>query len=240
MRYAFLSDIHGNATALEAVITDLNKKDVDHIVVLGDLSFRGPEPKRCLNLIRSLDASVVKGNADEWLVRGFNEGEVPKEALDGLNKERDWTLKRLNDEDLTYLSELPSEMIVDRGQDQLIHAFHATPTSLFENVYPDETTKIEHQLMQKDEADVYAYGHIHLPFVRSFHGKNVINPGSVGLPFDGHPLASYIIADLEEGRHTMQIHRVPYNREHVVELYHQGGYPNIETMGRVVFYGVKP
>ncbi|ADC51203.1 MULTISPECIES: metallophosphoesterase family protein [Alkalihalophilus] len=240
MRFAFLSDIHGNATALEAVITDLNKKDVDHIVVLGDLSFRGPEPKRCLNLIRSLDASVVKGNADEWLVRGFNEGEVPKEALDGLNKERDWTLKRLNDEDLTYLSELPSEMIVDRGQDQLIHAFHATPTSLFENVYPDETTKIEHQLMQKDEADVYAYGHIHLPFVRSFHGKNVINPGSVGLPFDGHPLASYIIADLEEGRHTMQIHRVPYNREHVVELYHQGGYPNIETMGRVVFYGVKP
>jgi putative phosphoesterase len=240
MRFAFLSDIHGNATALEAVITDLNKKDVDHIVVLGDLCFRGPEPKRCLNLIRSLDASVVKGNADEWLVRGFKEGEVPTTALESLNQERDWTLKRLNDEDLTYLAELPPEMIVDKGQDQLIHAFHATPTNLFDVINPDETTKIEHQLMQKDEADVYAYGHIHLPYIRSFHGKNVVNPGSVGLPFDGHPLASYIVGDLEEGRHSFQINRVPYNREHVVELYHQGGYPDIETMGRVVFYGVKP
>ncbi|MFA9455473.1 metallophosphoesterase [Halalkalibacter sp. AB-rgal2] len=240
MRIAFLSDIHGNATALEAVLQDVRQQQVDKICILGDLCFRGPEPKRVLETVQSLNAKVIKGNADEWLVRGFKEGEVPKQTLDMMNQERDWTLKRLNQSDLDYLDQLPTELVLDEGVDTIIHAFHATPTSLFDVVLPDETDKIENNLMQRDDADLYVYGHIHHPYIRSMHGKNIVNVGSVGLPFDGHPLASYLVADVEEGRHRLHLNRVPYNREHVVEIYKQAGYPNTQTMAPVIFYGVRP
>lgn len=239
MRIAFLSDIHGNATALEAVFRDINQHKVDRICVLGDLCFRGPEPKRVLDMIRSLDADVIKGNADEWLVRGIQQGEVPDEALDIMGKEREWTLNRLSEDDLAYLRDLPNDLVVN-DLDLIVHAFHATPTSLFEPVLPDQTERIEETIMSRDEADLYVYGHIHQPFIRSMHGKNIVNTGSVGMPFDGHPLASYLLVEIEEGRHRLHLNRVPYNREHVVELYKQSGYPNIETMSRVIFYGVKP
>lgn len=64
MKIAFISDIHGNAVALESVLEDIDKKNVDRIIVLGDICFRGPEPKRSLDLVRSLDTYVIKGNAD--------------------------------------------------------------------------------------------------------------------------------------------------------------------------------
>lgn len=240
MRFAFLSDIHGNATALEAVLNDLQTKQIDQTYILGDLCFRGPEPKRVLELVQASGARVIKGNADEWLVRGFKDGEVPVERLEMFNKERDWTLGRLSQEDLDYLKNLPTELVIDDGQDLVIHAFHASPSGLFTAIDGDETEKIENELMGRDEADIYIYGHTHHPYVRSLHGKNVINTGSVGMPFDGHPLASYIILDIEDGSHSVQLNRVPYNREHVVEIYKQSGYPNIEAMSAVIYYAVRP
>ncbi|TSB46968.1 metallophosphoesterase family protein [Alkalicoccobacillus porphyridii] len=240
MKLAFLSDIHGNATALEAVLNELNQQEIDKIYILGDLCFRGPEPKRVLEIIHGLsNVEVIKGNADEWLTDGFRDGEFPEDALAVLNEERNWTLQRLTDEDLDYLIQLPKEILLDE-LDSIIHAFHATPDSLYEVVPADDAQKIEDVIMQKDEADIYIYGHTHIPYVRSMHGKSVINTGSVGLPFDGHPLASYVVVDIEEGRHRFHLNRVPYNREHVVELYRQSGYPNLKALGTVIYYGVRP
>ncbi|MEN0643500.1 YfcE family phosphodiesterase [Alkalicoccobacillus gibsonii] len=240
MRLAFLSDIHGNATALEAVLNELNQQEIDKIYILGDLCFRGPEPKRVLELIQGLNnAEVIKGNADEWLTDGFRDGDFPEEVKELLNEERNWTLQRLSEEDLTYLKNLPTELVLDE-LDSIIHAFHATPSSLYDVVNVDDTEAIENEIMQKDEADIYIYGHTHIPYVRSLHGKSVVNTGSVGLPFDGHPLASYLVVDVEEGRHRFHLNRVPYNREHVVELYRQSAYPNLKQLGTVIFYGVRP
>src|SRR6478672_6325850 len=112
MRFAFLSDIHGNATALEAVLNDLQGQQIDQIYILGDLCFRGPEPKRVLELVQGSGAKVLKGNADEWLIRGFKDGEIPKERLELFQKERDWTLSRLDQEDLDYLKNLPTEFLI--------------------------------------------------------------------------------------------------------------------------------
>ncbi len=77
MKLAFISDIHGNAIALDAVLQDISAKNADKVFVLGDICYRGPEPKRALDLVRSLNCEVIKGNADEWVIRGVREGEVP-------------------------------------------------------------------------------------------------------------------------------------------------------------------
>jgi putative phosphoesterase len=238
MKTAFISDIHGNATALEAVLEDINRKQVDKIIVLGDICYRGPEPKRALDLVRSLDAPVIKGNADEWVVRGIREGEVPDKALEMMRKEREWTVSKLNEDDINYLKDLPEDYSFELSDELEVHCFHAVPGNLFEVVRPEEEAGvIEQKLMVKTSASLYVYGHIHLPYVRFINGKTVANMGSTGLPFDGLNYASYLIAEADGGQFQTGIQRVSYDTEQAAEKYFEADYPNAEFMANVVRNG---
>ncbi|SDI63906.1 metallophosphoesterase family protein [Natribacillus halophilus] len=235
MKMAFISDIHGNAVALDAVLKDIHSLNVDSIAVLGDVCYRGPEPKKTLDRIRSLHCPVIKGNADEWVVRGVREGEVPEQARTMMNAERDWTVSQLDEDDLNYLEQLPHQFHWDLNSCLKLHTFHATPESLFDVVMPQESPSgLNEKLMVEKDADLYLYGHIHLPYVRYVEGKCLANLGSVGLPFDGQSKASYVVVEADEDRFRVSIERVPYDVEKVAEQYADYGYPNAETMQRVV------
>lgn len=237
MKVAFISDIHGNSVALEAVLEDIAKKQVDRIYVLGDLCYRGPNPKRSLELVRSLHTEVIKGNADEWVVRGVNKGEVPDQVIELMRMEREWTAAQLNEADLSYLQNLPTELKLDI-EGISIYAFHATPDSLFEVVLPgagDEVLKSK--LMSATNADLFIYAHIHKPFIRYLDGKILMNIGSVGLPFDGMPKASYAIVEIDHGQIRTSIERVSYRIEDVIQQYTEVQYPNAEMMTRIVRNG---
>lgn len=229
MRLAFISDIHGNANALDAVLADIKVRNVDKVYVLGDLCYRGPEPQRSLDLVRSLNTDVIKGNADEWVVRGVNQGEVPEQALEMMNTERNWIYSQLSEESINYLRELPSELNI-KVEGMKIHAYHATPESLFEVVLPGENEETLTSKMMLKEADLYIYAHIHRPYVRYINGKCIMNIGSVGLPFDGLRKASYAIVDLIEGSFQTSIVRVGYDINQTIEQFKQSDYPNKEKL----------
>lgn len=237
MKIAFISDVHGNAVALEAVLADIQKKGTDKLYVLGDICYRGPEPKRSLDLIRSLHTEVIKGNADEWVVRGVRKGEVPDQALELMNRERDWTAAQLSSSEITYLESLPAQLHLEIEGTE-IAAVHATPDSLFEIVLPyadDET--LLNKMMKPDSAHVYVYAHIHRPYIRYLNGKVIMNIGSVGLPFDGLAKASYGIVEITDGKVSTSIERVSFDTEKVVQLYEEVNYPNAEMMSRVIRNG---
>ena len=241
MKIAFISDIHGNATALEAVLTDIEKKQADKIVVLGDIAYRGPEPKKSLDLVRNLNTEVIKGNADEWVHRGINEGEVPDQALDMMKKEQEWTISNLSAEDLEYLRNLPAEVEVDLTEKIKVHCFHATPESLFEVVKPTESDQtLEEKLMTNKEAHIFLHGHIHLPYVRHINGKCVANLGSVGLPFDGLNHASYLIAEGDGEQFNIGVQRVQYDVEKVKKQLEENEYPNLEFLSGIIERGALP
>lgn len=237
MRYAFLSDIHGNAVALEAVLEDIQSHKIDKIAVLGDIAFRGPEPKKSIELIQALKTDVIKGNADQWVVSGVKEGEVPQQALDLMQQEQAWTYKQLTDEHISYLKNLPTELTFDNKGIQL-HAFHATPDSLFDVVLPTiSDTDLLEKLTKNVSADIYLYGHIHKAYQRIVEGKTIVNLGSVGLPFDGIAKASYVIVDISDGKIETQFVRVPYDVEKVCQQYEDVNYPNAKMMQNIVRTG---
>ena len=233
MKLAFISDIHGNVDALEAVLKDIKEKRVEQVFVLGDLCYRGIEPKRALELVRSLNCDVIKGNADEWVVRGVREGEVPDQALDIMNKEREWIVSKLDDESVEYLIELPTELNLSFGEIN-IHAFHATPTSLFDVVQPDATDDLLKEKLMVKQADLYIYAHIHKPYIRSLNGKYIINCGSIGLPFDGLKKASYTLVDIEEGSVQVSNVRVSYDVEKVIQQFKASDYPNRNQLASIL------
>jgi putative phosphoesterase len=234
MKIAFISDIHGNAIALDAVLEDIKKQGIDKVYVLGDICYRGPEPKRSLDLVRALHTEVLKGNADEWVVRGVREGEVPQQALEMMNLERQWIVEKLEPSDIDYLESLPVRLSLSI-EDVEISAFHATPTSLFDVIPPNASDdQVETSLMQEKEAQVYVYAHIHKPYIRYINGKVIMNIGSVGLPFDGLTKASYGLVEIENGHLKTSIRRVCYELEKIVALYTEGKYPNEEMMSKVI------
>ncbi|NHC43546.1 metallophosphoesterase family protein [Bacillus sp. MM2020_1] len=233
MKIAFISDIHGNAVALDAVLKDIEKKDVDKIYVLGDLCFRGTEPKQSLDLVRGLNTDVIKGNADEWVVRGIKKGEVPDHTLEIMNKEREWTLKQLDDEGLDYLRNLPTDLKLEFDKIKL-HGFHATPSSLFDIVLPSESDEVLNEKMMKDDVDIYIYAHIHKPFIRYINGKCLMNIGSVGLPFDGLNKSSYGLLEIIDGELQTTIVRVSYNVDEEIKKFRESEYPNIEQMVKLL------
>jgi putative phosphoesterase len=236
MKLAFISDIHGNAIALDAVLKDIKEKNVDKVIVLGDICYRGPEPQRALDLVRSLDCEVIKGNADEWVVRGVQQGEVPDQALGLMNKERDWSVSHLSDESVEYLSELPTQLNFE-VEGVRIQAFHATPDSLFDVVPPDASDEKILEKLVINEADLYIYAHIHKPYIRFVNGKCIVNIGSVGLPFDGVSRASYCIVEIIEGSIQTSNVRVSFDVQKVVNQYKNSDYPNAQMMSKVVLNG---
>lgn len=229
MKIAFISDIHGNANALDAVLKDIKEHAVDKIYCLGDICYRGPEPQRSLDLVRSLQTEVIKGNADEWVIRGVNKGEVPDQALVMMNKERDWICSHLDADAIDYLQGLPLELKLE-VEGVAIHAYHATPESLFEIVLPHESEETLESKMMVEAADVYVYAHIHRPYIRYFNGKCIINIGSVGLPFDGNDKASYALLDIKEGSCQTSIVRVAYDVNQTIQQFAESDYPNRDQL----------
>lgn len=237
MRLAFISDIHGNIPALEAVLEDIKSMNVDQIAVLGDLCLLGPETERVVERIRRLGVPTIKGNSEEWMIRGIEPGEVPDEIIGPFSQEREWVLERISQTNLDYLKTLKTELTFEVGE-LTIQAFHATPNSLFDVVAPnvDDHLMVEEQMMKSD-ADIYIYGHIHQPFSRYLSGKCLINCGAVGLPFDGNPQASYALVEVGGEHVTTSIRRISYDVEAVVAICEEVGYPNAEMVSRIVRSG---
>ncbi|PSL50557.1 putative phosphoesterase [Salsuginibacillus halophilus] len=237
MKIAWLSDIHGNARALKAVLNDIEKQQVNEINVLGDLVFRGPEPKNALETVRSLPAGVIQGNADLWVVRGIQNGEVPDKARPLMQQENEWTVERLTEDDLNYLERLPHSITKDVHHLKF-HAFHAIPGDLFHPVKREDSTDEKRKfILEQADADVYIYGHVHTPYVETIDDKTLINTGSVGLPFDGDSRPSYVITDLSDGKLTTEIRRVDYDYNKVLLQYDANDYPNSEQMKSIISTG---
>jgi predicted phosphodiesterase len=224
MRVALLSDVHGNLTALEAVIADIDRRAPDIVAHGGDLVLMGPEPAQVVDRVRELGWPGVVGNTDELLWRPEEherqQQRAPKlSALLGLlfDQYAPATRELLGDDRLAWLRDLPAE---ERLEDLLI--LHAAPDDLWRAPMPDATDAELSGVYGGRGATEVVYGHIHRPYVRALGPLTVTNCGSVGLPWDGDPRASYLLID--DGR--ARVMRVEYDVEREAAALERSGYPD--------------
>lgn len=204
-RIAVLSDMHGNLLAVEAVRKALKKEKPDVVLIAGDIVMNGPEPGATIDAIRDMEregAIVVQGNTDiavadadyaaafPWLL----DGGIP----DSMRAAAEWAHDALEDEHLAWLRRLPAERRVRIGDD-LILVTHASPGSqtqgFDQGLDPSTTT----ERMSRTDARVICCGHTHLPEVREFGWKVIVNGGSAGYVFDGDPTASWALVKIDPG-----------------------------------------
>ncbi|MFJ9159966.1 metallophosphoesterase family protein [Streptomyces griseoviridis] len=180
-RVAVLSDIHGVLPALEAVLAEPDVSDADRIVLTGDIT-AGPQPAQVLDLLTSLGDRVswISGNADRELLeyRRGHRGTIPDPIAP-------WAAEQLRDDHLDLLDSLPRSLSLSVDGLGKVLFCHATPRDDEEVVLVDSRLDRWREVFEGLDADLRTVvcGHTHMPFVRLAHGRLVINPGSIGMPY---------------------------------------------------------
>jgi predicted phosphodiesterase len=236
MRLAVLSDIHGNLTALQAVLADLQSQgSMDHTWVLGDLAAFGPDPAGCIQAVQEIpNVKAIQGNTERYLVTGARPTHrVPDEAAWSDLKNgilpRDlsyaWTTSQLDWSQAEYLLKLRHHLSLEAPGYGWVVAFHAIPGNDEVGISPDTPDYQVRDALLDVEGSLALGGHTHLPLDRDLGDWRVVNPGSVGFPADGDTRAAYAILTFENGAVSVDQRRVPYDIEAVVARYAEVGHP---------------
>jgi putative phosphoesterase len=231
VRIAIVSDIHGNLTALEAVLKDLRFTSPDLILHGGDLADSGSRPAEVIDLIRDLGWGGVYGNTDEVhfhpesLEVFASRSSAPKSLWAAVREMAAATEAMLGSERITWLSTLPR--VLARESIALVHA---SPQSTWQAPGPDGSDRELTETYASLGRPVAVYGHIHRPFIRAIGELLVANSGSVSLSYDGDPRAAYLLVD--DLRPT--IRRVEYEIDKEIRALSSCGLPHSDWLARML------
>ncbi len=213
---AILSDIHGNAVALEAVRKEIRRAKPDAVMICGDLVLNGPDPSAAIDGVRELEAEgaiVIQGNTDvavadfdymaafPWLTDG-----VP----DTFRAAAEWAHDEIGEERLAWLRRLPSERRL-RLEETMFLACHASPGSQTQGLDQALDPSVILERISRTDARLICCGHTHLPEVRDLGWKMIVNVGSAGYVFDGDPTASWALVVVDGEDITAEIRRTEFD-----------------------------
>lgn len=186
MKIIVVSDIHGNIAALDA----LPERDYDALWCIGDLVDYGPRPREVVQWIKQNASACVRGNHDN--AAGFSADPLCSHPYKRLAAETlRYTKQVCSGDDLDYLRNLPlhRQICIDSTRFYLVHATPVDP--LFGYCPEDSAAWRDH--VRPIEADVLIVGHTHTPFLRMEGRTAILNPGSLGQPKTGRPMACYAV-----------------------------------------------
>lgn len=257
-KLAIISDIHGNITALNAVLKDIQKRNINRIFCLGDSITKCSHPDLVIDKIKQVCEVILIGNCDYTICKYSSK-----------NKNF-WSRNIIGEERAKFIASLPiSYEFYMSGH--LIRLFHASPYSLdeiYNPMFSNKNSKYSHleidnpdRLFKNTEfigktdkdpiPDIIGFGHIHTPFLVRYKNKTIFNPGSVGIPVEMHnndendesnkfsTVASYIILEGYYGKTELDSIsfnsvRVPYDIKQEVEDLKKSDMPNKEVIIRTL------
>jgi len=214
MRLAILSDIHGNGTALKAVLRSITQREeepVDRILCLGDLFNGHGSGEEVIRLLDENNVELIRGNHDDEV--------VPWDAIDErhhflVQAMLEWDSNNLDSILLSRVALLPLSISVPLEDGRMLCAFHSNPDNLCDMVNSPTITQQQFDaVFAPMDADVLVYGHYHQPHVLSMGGKLLLNPGSVDgtVSFEPDFFARYLIVDSMEDRLVLRHACVAYD-----------------------------
>lgn len=196
MRIAVISDIHSNIYALEAVLDDIENRNVDLVACTGDLVGYGTRPNEVINTIRKKKVLTIMGNYDDAIgnykiVCGCDYPNPKDVEKAGLSMQ--FTSSETTDENKKYLSNLPKEATLTFNN-KTIKLVHGSTRLI--NEYLKENSEEAKEVMNELDEDILVCGHTHIPYTKYYGEKLLINAGSVGKPKTNNPKANYVIIEI--------------------------------------------
>lgn len=229
LKFAILGDIHGNLEALNAVLKDAEEQGVTSYICVGDIVGYNANPAECLEKLRQMDFTCVKGNHDHYCSHDESLDDFHPLAANVI----DWTRNQLTADEISYLKGLKYSRIISGFT--IVHSTLDMPDKwgyVFDSLEADANFNYQ-------STSLCFHGHTHIPVVYEKKGrvsrlefemvnislgtKYFINVGSVGQPRDGNPDSAYAVYDMKAK--TVELRRVPYDIKAVQDKIHQAGLP---------------
>jgi putative phosphoesterase len=214
-RVAVLSDVHGNAVALAAALAEAERERPDVLVFGGDLTW-GAQPMATYELAvaRAARAVFVRGNADRALVEGA--AQTDREH---------WMRESHAPQAIEFIGRFEEQAVVEVEGLGSVRFCHGSPRSDEECVTPETPQERVREFMAGVDERVLVTAHVHMQFDREVAGVRSVNPGSVGLPYEGRPGAYWAL--LGPG---VDLRRTDYDVARAVGAYRESGFPDPEPL----------
>ncbi len=244
MRLAVLSDVHGNLPALKAVLQDARQHDVAGVIVAGDLVHGGPYPVETAHLLQSLNAWMIRGNGDDYLL-DYDAGTAPEAWYTSrawaLTR---WSYRQMDRETLNFIASLPGQRVIHLPGTSPIRVVHGSPRSSTEHLIPDQDPQIDDVVQRFRRAGMLpanrepvrlasilgqitesalVCGHSHVPWKQEWNGKLVFNPGAVSGPLNGEVCAQYAFLNWQAGQWEVEHRQVAYDLAEVHRAFVETG-----------------
>lgn len=228
MRIAVFSDIHSNLSAFTTSLAYAKHLGAEGFAFLGDLISDGPDPHALLESIRALADQkpcwFVRGNREEYqLAHHANpaDGWIPSSHFGSFL----YTYEHLTPEDIDFIQRMPLTARITLPDCPPVLMCHGTQTNPRELIYPG-TEAADNFLKSVKETTVLS-GHCHLQYRYEAFGKQLINPGSIGMHANGQARAQFAMIRCEEGRWIARMLNVEYDRLAELRRYEGSGLPEM-------------
>ena len=241
MRIAVLSDIHANAQALEAVMSDVVNQGCEHVFCLGDIALAGPQPKAVIDYVMAQNTwTVIQGNTDKMIaqygpeVMDFLEAQYPVMA----NALAD-DVSVIDDAHRAYLAELPPILSFEvEGCTVLLT--HGSPRANNEDILPGMPLEIVEEIIAGTTEKLILCGHTHVPCgYQTNTNQTVVNVGSVGRPMTSEPKACYAIIDFANGSFEVRHRFVTYDNVLAAQIMSQRGFVGADRLADLLLNPVE-
>lgn len=240
MRIGVISDIHGNIDALDAVLNEIKKYNVEKIFCLGDLIGGAAQSEEVVQRIMALkDKCIcVRGNREKYIIEGMPlvvHDEKKKTSQEQLDR-NEWIKNHLSQNSLDYINKMPKEITceIDGKKLYLVH-YPMKEDGSFRKHIKGASPEENKEMFSGIDADIYLYGHTHEFVDNKDSNKFYINPGALGCPGKTND-APFGILDIDNNEIKYTQLKTSYDAQKVIKNIEEIAFPGYKRVLRV-FYG---
>ena len=240
MKIGIITDVHSNIIALNAVLNEFEKIEVDKIICCGDIIGIGPNPEETVQeLMKNEDKLIaVRGNHEQYLLKGLPKNVHDDKRTMSLEEidNHEWTHSKLSENSKNFISKFKISNIIEiEGKKIYIVHYPSNENGIYKKHIKKPTIKQNEEMFSEIDADIYIYGHTHTTSINNKNNKWYINSGSLGCPIKSN-IANAGILEINKNEICYKQLKIEYNVNEVIKEIERLRFPFYKGILKI-FYG---
>ena len=240
MKIGIITDVHSNIIALNAVLNEFEKIEVDKIICCGDIIGIGPNPEETVQeLMKNKDKLIaIRGNHEQYLLKGLPKNVHDDKRAMSLEEidNHEWTHSKLSENSKKFISQFKISNIIEiEGKKIYIVHYPNNEDGIYKKHIKNPTIKQNQEMFSGINADIFIYGHTHTISINNKNNKWYINSGSLGCPAKSN-IANAGILEINKNEILYKQLKIEYDVNEVIQEIERLKFPFYKGILKI-FYG---